>query len=63
MTVNVAYDADFLCFSVFFLVKVSKTTVTTRSQLSADFGARFQKILSDTERTDRGLPIFIRDTL
>ena len=63
MTVNVAYDADFLCFSVFFLVKVSKTAVTTRSQIPADFVNRFQKTLSDTERTDRGLPIFIRDTL
>ena len=40
-------------FLSIFLAKVSKTTVTTRSQLPADFANRFKKMLSDTEKTDR----------
>lgn len=41
-------------FDVFqyFLVKVSKTNVTMRRQLPVHLEIRFQKIITDTEKTD-----------
>lgn len=36
----------------YFLVKVSKTKVTTRRQLPVHLDIRFQKIITETEKTD-----------